>query len=138
MASGQFDLRHPIAHLLPQLLGPLFAPDFGDNVPDPLSGYGRFFQRALAQRFQPVAAFGATAAFAGRIRQPRLHHAFVFQPVERHVNGAQRDGLGPGQFRHLGVDTDAISILAPRQDCSENQLLELAYGIRFCHLSNRV
>src|SRR5665213_3146905 len=76
------------------LLGPLFTPHFGDAVPDALSGDGRFFERPLAQGFQAVATFGAPAAFRSRIRQPGLDHAFVFQAVERDVNGAQRNGLG--------------------------------------------
>src|SRR6266404_7013269 len=87
----------------------LLTPDFSDRVPHPLGGDHRFLQRALTQRFHPIAALGAPAPLRRRIGEPTGDQSLVFETIEGHVDGSQRDTLGPGEIFHFVVYRDAVS-----------------------------
>ncbi len=89
-------------------------------------GFRGFLQGLLAGLFQPVMAARASAALRRRFRQPGSDQLFVFHPVERGIDRAARDFFGTGQFLDLGMDGDAIGIVAQRQHGGQHDLLELS------------
>src|SRR5262245_3855310 len=92
-------------------------------------------KRPFASGFETIVALRAAAAFRRRVRQPGHDQSLILQTVESHVDGSQRYALGARQFLDLGMDRDAVGVIAKSEDRRHHQLLELTEGNRVHHLS---
>src|SRR5262245_57430008 len=81
-------------------------------------------------------ALRPAASLGGRLADPRFHELLGFQPIERGVDGADRD-LAADAVLDLLADGDAVRVLArtPQpQERQQDDVLELAKGVAAGHL----
>jgi hypothetical protein len=78
-------------------------------------------------------AFGAAAAFRGRIAEPGGDVAFFLQPIEGAVERAHRQGSA-GAFFDFASNGHAVRVVTETQDCKQDDLLKLAQMLAAGHI----
>jgi len=68
-----------------------------------------------------MAAFGAAAAFGSRVGEPGGNEALVLETIQCDVDSPERDLFGTREFGCFGVDRNAVSVAAQREDGGEQR-----------------
>src|SRR5262249_59548487 len=88
-------------------------------------------QRRAARGRERVALAPASAALRSRIGRPRPQEPLALEPVERGVDGVDRDVASRSRV-DLPADGGAVRLVPQPQDAQQDELLEVAEdGVRF-------
>src|SRR5215510_2173704 len=86
----------------------VFSPDAFDIVADAFGRHRSIAQGTFPMRLEAIVAFRSPTPLRRWIRKPGSNETFVFQAIERGVDGAERDRPRRDELFDPVVDGDAV------------------------------